>query len=67
MLATHKAESKSKEIWDKVKARAMAMTDLGEGTAELGQQIAKLMSALTQAGQDYGHSSMPSSTRERGH
>ena len=67
MVAAHKAESESEEIQDKVRARAMVMTDLGVGTAELGQQIAKLMAALTQAGQGNGHSSVPSSPWERGH
>ena len=36
MVAACKAESKNKEIWDKVRARAMVTTDSGEGMAELG-------------------------------
>ena len=50
MVATHKVESMNEEIQDKVRARAKVTTDLGEGMAELGQQIAKLMAALTKAG-----------------
>ena len=51
MVSTHKAESENKEIQDKVRARAVVMTDPGEEMAELGQQIAKLMVCLTKAGQ----------------
>ena len=40
MVATHKAESENKEIWDKVWARAAVITDSEEGTTEQGQQIA---------------------------
>ena len=50
MVAAFKAESENKEIWDKVSARATITTDLGEGMAELGQQIAKLMATMTKAG-----------------
>ena len=50
MVATCKMESENKEIWDKMRARAMVATDSGEGMAELGQQIAKLMATLTKAG-----------------
>ena len=53
MVTTCKAESENEEIWDKVRARAMVATDSVEGMAELGQQIAKLMAALTKAGQGY--------------
>ena len=46
MVTTHKAEiCKNEEIWDKVRDRATVATDPGEGMAELGQQIAKLMAA----------------------
>ena len=61
MVATHKAESKNKEVWDKVRARAAIATDSGKGMAELGQQIARLMAALTKAGQGSNPSSAPSS------
>ena len=45
----------------------MVITDPRKGTAELGQQIAKLMATLTQAGQSNGTSSVPSSPWERCH
>ena len=67
MVATHKAESEKKEIQDKVRTRAVVATDLGEGTAELGQQIAKLMATLTKVGQGNNLSSSPSSPWERCH
>ena len=38
-----------------------------EGTAKLGQQIAKLMATLTQTGQDSSHYSVPGSPWEDGH
>ena len=49
MVAAHKAKSANEEIRDKVRARATMATDLGEETAELGQQIARLMAVLTKA------------------
>ena len=51
MAATHKTESENEEVWDKVRARAVVITDSGEGTTGLGQKIAKLMAILTRAGQ----------------
>ena len=66
MVTAHKVESENKEIWDKVKARATVATDLGEGMAELGQQIARLMAALAKAGQVNNPSSALSSPWERG-
>ena len=47
MVTAWKADSENEGIWDKVRARATVTTDPGEGTAELGQQIAKLMATLT--------------------
>ena len=67
MVTVCKAESKKEEIWDKVRVRATVATDLGEGVAELGQQIAMLMAALNKAGQGSNPSSSPSSPWERGH
>ena len=67
MVAAHKAESESEEIWDKVRIRAVVTIDLEEGMAELEQQIAKPMAALTLARQGNRPSSMPSSPWERGH
>ena len=66
MVAAHKAESENEEIWDKVRARATVATDSRKGTVELGQQIARLMAALTKAGQGSNPSSASSSPQERG-
>ena len=66
MVGTHKAESENEEIQDKVRARAVVMTGPGEGTAKLGQHIAKLMAILTQARQGNGPSSVPSSPLGKG-
>ena len=49
MVAAWKAESENKEIQDKVRPRAAMTTNPGEGTTEVGQQIAKLMVTLTRA------------------
>ena len=67
MVAAQKVESKNEEIWNKVRARAAVVTDSGERTTELGQQIAKLMDALTKARQGSSPASVPRSPRERGH
>ena len=66
MVATCKAESENEDAHDKVRARASVTTDPGEGTMELGHQIAKLM-ALTRAGQGNSLASAPNSPRQRGH
>ena len=67
MVTAYKAESKNEEIQDKVRTRAAVATDLGEGMAELGQQIARLMAALTKAGQGSNPSSAPRSSQRTGH
>ena len=67
MVTVHKAENRNEEIWDKVRARATVATDSGEGAADLGQQRARFMAALTKAGQGSNPSSTPSIPQERGH
>ena len=64
MVATQKVESENEEIQDKVRARAAVATDSGEGTTELGKQIAKLMAALTKAWHGCTPASALSSPRE---
>ena len=66
MVATQKVESKNEETQERVRARAMVTTDLGEGTANPSQQIAKLMATLTQTRQGSGHSSAPPSCWKHG-
>ena len=67
MIAAHKAESENEEASDKVRARSAVTTDPVEGTTELGHQIAKLMAALTRAGQGNIPASTPNIPRQRGH
>ena len=67
MVAARKAESENEETQEKVRARAAVTSNPGEGTAELGQQIAKLMAALTQTGQGSSPSSAPGSPWEHDH
>ena len=63
MITAHKAESENKEAWDKVRARSVVTTEAVKGTTELGNQIAKLMAALTRAGQGNNPGSAPNSPR----
>ena len=66
MITTHKAESKNEEAQDKVRARSAVTTEPVEGTTEVGNQIARLMAALTRAGQGNSLSSAPNSPGHRG-
>ena len=65
MIAAHKVQSENEEACDKV--RAAVTTDPVEGNTELGQQIAKLMPALTRTGQGNSPASAPNIPRQRGH
>ena len=67
MVAACKAESKNKEVQDKVQARSAVTTKPVVGASELGNQIARLMAILTKAGQGNSPSSTPNSPRHRGH
>ena len=58
---------KNEEACDKVRARSAVTTEPVEGTTELGNQIAKLMSALTRDEQGNCPASTPNSPRQRGH
>ena len=65
MVTARRAESKAEET--KVKARSTATTEVPSGSKELGDQIARLMAALTRAEQSNHSASTPSSPRHRGH
>ena len=67
MIAARKVESENKEAHNKVRARSAMTTEPVEGTTELGNQIAKLMAALTRAGQGNNPTSAPNNPRQRGH
>ena len=65
VVTARRAESKTEET--KVKARSAAATEVPPGSKELGDQIARLMAALTRAEQSSHSASAPSSPRHRGH
>ena len=67
MVAAHKAESKTEEAKDKVRARSAAATEVVGGSKELGDQIMRLMAALTRAEQGSCPTSTPNSPRHRCH
>ena len=67
MVAAHKVVSENEEAWDKVWARSAVTTKPVEGATELGNQIARLIAALTRAGQGNSPGSTPNSLRHRGH
>ena len=49
MVTAQKAESKTEEARDKVRARSAAATEVVDGSKELGNQIMRLMGTLTRA------------------
>ena len=65
MVAAHKAESKMEEAKDKVGARSATATEAVDGSTELGNQVARLMAALTRAEQGNRPASVPNSPRHR--
>ena len=65
VVTARRAESETEET--KVKARSAATTEVPSGSKELGDQIARLMAALTKTEQSTRSASAPSSPRHRGH
>ena len=66
MVAAQMAESESEETQERVRAKAIVTTKPGEGMNKLGQQIAQLMTALTQTRQGSSPISEPGSPQECG-
>ena len=66
MVTACKAESKNEEAQDKVGARSAMTTKPVEGASALGNQIARLMAALTRAGQGNSPGRIPNSPSHRG-
>ena len=64
VVATRRAESEMEETL--VRARSATATEVLSGSKELGDQIARLMAALTRAEQSTHTASAPSSPRHRG-
>ena len=67
VIATCRVESEMEETKERVKARSAAATEVASGSRELGDQIARLMAALTRVEQGSHHASAPNSPRHRGH
>ena len=65
VVTARRAESKTEET--KVKTRSATATEVPSGLKELGDQIVRLMAALTRAEQSTHSASAPSSPRHRGH
>ena len=67
VVTVQRAESEVEETKEKVKARSATTTEVTSGSKELGDQIARLMAALTRAEQGSHPTSTPNSPRHRGH
>ena len=59
-------KSETEETKERVKVRSAATTEVASGSKELGDQIARLMAALTRAEQGRHPASAPNSPRHRG-
>ena len=66
VVAAWRAESEMEETKERVKVRSAATTEVASGSKELGDQIARLMAALTRAEQGSCPASAPNSPRHRG-
>ena len=66
VVAAHRVESKTEETKERVKARSAAATEVASGSKELGDQIARLMAALTKVEQGSCPASALNSPRHRG-
>ena len=67
MVTAHNVVNENEEVQDKVQAKSAVTTEPVEGATELGNQIARLMAALTRTGQGNSPSRNPNSPRHRGH
>ena len=67
IVAACKAESKMEEAREKVRARSAAATEAVDSSKDLGNQIMRLMAALTRAEQGNHPASAPNSPRHRSH
>ena len=67
MVAARKAESQTEDAKEKVRAQSSAATGISDGSKELGDQIARLMTTLNRTEQFTHPASTPNSPRHRGH
>ena len=66
VIAACRVESKMEETKERVKVRSVPSTEVATGSRELGDQIARLMAALTRVKQGSHPASAPNSPRHRG-
>ena len=66
MIATHQVESEMEETKERAKVRSAASTEVTSGSKELGDQIARLMAALTRVEQGTCPASAPNCPRHKG-
>ena len=67
MVAARKAESKTEDAKEKVRARSSAATEVTDSSKELGDQITRLMATPNRAEQGTHYATTPNSPRHRGH
>ena len=67
MVAARTAESKMEDAKEKVRVRSSTVTEVADGSKELGDQIARLIATLNRAEQGTHPASTPNSPRYRGH
>ena len=67
MVTARKAENKTEDAKERVRAWSSAATEVSDGSKELGDQIARLMAALNRAEQGTHPASAPNSPRHRVH
>ena len=65
MVASRKAESKTEDAKEKVRAWSSTASDVSDGSKELGDQIARLMATLNRAEQGTHPASAPNSPGHR--
>ena len=66
MVAARKAESKTEDAKERVRAQSSAAPEVSDGSKQLGDQIARLMAVLNRAEQGTHPASAPNSPRHRG-
>ena len=67
VITVQRVRSETEETKERVKVRSAATTEVASSSKELGDQIARLMAALTRAQQGSCPASAPNSPRHRGH
>ena len=66
VVAAQRVESQMEEAKERVKVRSAATTEVASGSKELGNQVARLIAALTRAEEGSCPASAPNSPTHRG-